>query len=175
MPLKFILAVGHDPELLGTRSAILHTAGCVAVPAFTMNEAIKHFMANDFDLILLCHTIAAPDRDRLTSMIRATGSLTPIVTIAPLTSQFSDGVADATIAADPEGFLHGIEEACSKRAKVYQMRGSDLQSMRAAQIAAATRLGSGRIIEMQTPRAAAGAPNLHPDRDRDARARERGK
>ena len=175
MALTLILAVGHDRELLGTRSAILQTAGCVAIPAFSMNEAIEHFMANDFDLVLLCHTIAAPDRDRLTSMIRATGSLTPIITIAPLTSHISDAVADATIAADPEGFLRGIEDACSKRAKVYQMRGADLQSMRAAQIAAATKPRNGRVIEMQPSTAAAEARHCTEAPDLDTRPRDRRK
>ncbi len=170
MALTLILAVGHDPELLGTRSAILRTAGCVAIPAYSMNEAIDHFMASDFDLVLLCHTIAAPDRDRLTSMIRATGSLTPIVTVAPLTSHISDAVADATIAADPEGFLRGIEDACSKRAKVYQMRGADLKSMRTAQAVAATKPGNGHVIEMQPSTAAEEARHHAQDPDLDTRA-----
>ncbi len=165
MALTLILAVGHDPELLGTRSAILQTASCVAIPAISINEAIEHFMANDFDLVLLCHTIAAPDRDRLTSLIRATGSPTPIVTIAPLTDQISDAVDDATIAADPVRFLRGIEDACSKHAKVYRMRGAGLKSMRAAQVATAAEPGNGRVIEMQPSPAAAEALDLTPDRD----------
>jgi len=167
MPLTSILAVGQDSDLLESRSAILHAAGCVTVQASSIGEAIKKFMSGDFDLVLLCHSIPAPDRTGLTALIRATGSLTPVVTVAPLTGQASDAVADTTIAADPEGFLRGIENACSRRATVYRMPGSNsgFHSMQAAQIDTAAKSRSMRVIEMTPPLAAAEALDPPPDRD----------
>jgi CheY-like chemotaxis protein len=167
MGLTSILAVGQDPELLESRSAILRAAGCVTVQASSISDAIKQFMAGDFDLVLLCHSIPAPERLGLTGLIRATGSLTPIVTVVPLTGQVSAAFADTTIAADPEGFLRGIENACSRRATMYRMPGpiSGFDSMRAAQADIAARSASGRVIEMTPPLDPAAAPDTLPDRD----------
>jgi CheY-like chemotaxis protein len=173
MPHTTILVVGQDPALLETRGAILRTAGCVTIPALSIDEAIVHFVARDFDLVLLCHSMPAPNRYRLTSLIRATGSLTPVVTVAPLTGQVPDSVTDATIAAEPERFLSGIEDACSRRAKMYQMPDtiSAPNSMRAARVDRAARSDTGHIIKMQPPPATAGAPSLSPNRDQGARQR----
>ena len=114
MPLTFILTVSHEPALLESRCAILRSAGYATIPALSIDEAIVQFVARDFGLVLLGHSMPAPDRRRLTSLIRATGSLTPVVTVAPLTDPLPYGAADLIVESSPEMLLSGIREILRK-------------------------------------------------------------
>jgi CheY-like chemotaxis protein len=82
MQIVVILAVGFDPSLMRTRSLVLQSAGYIVESASSLKEAVTRFRGGDFDLVLLCHSIPMKDRDQLTCLIRATGSLTPVVSIA---------------------------------------------------------------------------------------------
>jgi hypothetical protein len=89
----------------------------MVVSASSVKEAIDLFLAGDFDLVILCHSIPATDRERLTCLIRASGSLTPIVSIAE-TSGPHDAFANATLEEnDTNEFLADLREILSKAAR----------------------------------------------------------
>jgi CheY-like chemotaxis protein len=107
MPVTTVLTVGLDFQLLRSRTLLLRSAGCIVVPACSVKEAIEEFRHGDFDLVLLCHSIPMKDREGLTCLIRASGSLTPVVTVADNPGR-KDYFADATLESRPEQLLPGI-------------------------------------------------------------------
>lgn len=99
MSLKVILNAGQDPMLLETRRIILRAAGYIVKLAWSVKRAVIHFLAGDFDGVILCHSIPAKDRDRLACLIRTSGSLTPVIAVSESPSR-CDSFADATIEHD---------------------------------------------------------------------------
>jgi CheY-like chemotaxis protein len=116
MPLSVVLAVGTDPSLLKTRSLLLQSAGYMVESASSIKEAVDRFQSGDFDLVLLCHSVPRNDRDRLTGLIRASGSRTPIVSIAGNLGE-CDAFATATLEDGPSNFLAGIKNVLVKAEK----------------------------------------------------------
>jgi DNA-binding response OmpR family regulator len=116
MPQTIVLAVGTDPSLLKTRSLVLQSAGYVVESALSVKEAADRFQSGDFDLVLLCHSVARKDRERLSSLIRASGSLTPIVSIAGNLGE-CDAFATATLEDGPSNFLARIRDVLVKAEK----------------------------------------------------------
>lgn len=114
MMLGMVLAVGFDPSLMTTRVLVLQSAGYVVIKAWSFEEAVDHFRSGDFDLILLCHSVPATDRDRLTSLIQASGSCIPIVSIAGGRVECD---APATLEDGPNKFVAGIRDALIKAAR----------------------------------------------------------
>jgi CheY-like chemotaxis protein len=125
MPLTRILAVSYDPQLLRSRCAILRKAGYILESATSMNEAINRFQAIDFDLVLLGHSVPVPERDVLLRVIRASGSLAPVVTVAPLTDRLPYAPAETIIQSSPEKLLSGIKEVLLKAGKDLPAAGAD--------------------------------------------------
>lgn len=123
--LTLILAVGQDSALLDSRSSVLRAAGYMVDSVLSIRQAIDHFRAGDFDLVALCHSIPSQDRDRLTCLIRASGSSTPVVTIAAMPGQSPDAFADATIESHPNKLIPGIEAALLKDTRRYQSQKTD--------------------------------------------------
>jgi DNA-binding response OmpR family regulator len=111
MQLTFILSVGQDPVLLANRNLILRTAGYIVESAHSVQQAARQLRSGDFDLVLLCHTIEAKDRDRLTCLIRASGSLVPVVCISLNGHNQGAGFADASIGGDPRDLLRAVEKS----------------------------------------------------------------
>jgi CheY-like chemotaxis protein len=116
MPQTIVLAVGTDPSLLKTRNLVLQSAGYTVESASSVKEAVDRFQSGDFDLVLLCHSVPRKDRDRLTSLIRASGSLTPIVSIAGNLGE-CDAFATATLEDGPSNFLARIRDVLVKAEK----------------------------------------------------------
>jgi CheY-like chemotaxis protein len=114
MSFALILSVGSDPQLLGTRELLLQSAGYAVVSARSVKEAVDRFLAGDFDLVLLCHSLSETERKRVVYLIRASGSFTLVVAIAEYTGQ-NDGLASATIESDPEQLLAGIKDLLTKQ------------------------------------------------------------
>jgi hypothetical protein len=75
--------------------------------------AVDRFQSRDFDLVLLCHSVPRKDRGRLTGLIRASGSHTPIVSIAGNLSE-CDTFATATLEDGPSNFLAGIKDVLER-------------------------------------------------------------
>ena len=116
MMLGMVLAVGSDPSLMAPRLLVLQSAGYVVIQAWALEEAIDHFQSGDFDLVLMCHSVPSADRERLTRLIRDSGSSTPIVSIAGCLGE-CDAFANATLEDGPNKFVAGIREVLVKAAK----------------------------------------------------------
>jgi hypothetical protein len=101
MPLTLVLSVGPDASLLGARNRVLLAAGYLIESASSLNEAAYRFLTGDFDLVILCHSVPTRERERLTCLIRASGSRTPIVSISGSLHQ-CDAFATATIEDGPK-------------------------------------------------------------------------
>jgi CheY-like chemotaxis protein len=109
-----VLAAGFDQSLMTTRIRVLQSAGYVVVRVSSLKETVYHFQSGDFDLVLLCHSIPAADREHLTCLIRASGSLTPIVSITETPGEH-DVFPTATLEEyDTKEFLANLREIISK-------------------------------------------------------------
>ncbi|MGA2048043.1 MAG: hypothetical protein ABSG96_10125 [Terracidiphilus sp.] len=117
MPLTVVLAVGLDSWLLATHSISWRAAGYVVVSAGTIHEAIEHFRAGDFDLVLLGDSISRENKKKLTFLIRGSNSRTPVVSIANAPDDF-DSFADATLMNDSGLLLRAMGELVAERAKM---------------------------------------------------------
>ena len=116
MPLTVVLAVGLDSSLLTNQTSVWQSAGYVVTSAGSIKEAINHFRNGDFDLVLLGRLIPADSRERLTFLIRASGSRIPVICVAD-SSGDGDAFADATIGSEPVRLLEDIGEIMAKQAK----------------------------------------------------------
>ena len=122
MPHTLVLAVGHDPVLLETRSQVLQGAGYTVIPELSLKKVVDRFREGDFDLVLLCHSIPAKDREALTQLLREHTSRTPIVSVAVNLCDL-DSFADATIENDPKELLAGLRDLLvAKRATLLDSR-----------------------------------------------------
>jgi CheY-like chemotaxis protein len=77
MSLTLALSVGLDSLVIAARIELLLSEGYIVVSAFSLKEAVDRFLTGDFDLVLLDNSLPAKDRDRLTCLIRASGSRIP--------------------------------------------------------------------------------------------------
>jgi CheY-like chemotaxis protein len=109
MPIVLILSVGIDSPLLNTRQRLLQSAGYVVVSVQSAKEAVDCFLAGDFDLVLLCHSLSERDRNTVARLIRASGSFTPVLTISEYVGQ-QDVVASTPVESGPEQLLAGIKD-----------------------------------------------------------------
>ena len=116
MQIAVVLTVGFDSSLMRTRSLVLQSAGYIVESASSLKEAVARFRAGDFDLVLLCHSIPMKDRDHLTCLIRAMGSLTPVISIARNLGA-CDAFVNATLEDGPNKFLACIGEELGKAAR----------------------------------------------------------
>jgi DNA-binding NtrC family response regulator len=116
MPLTVVLAVGLDSSLLAAQNSVWQSAGYFVTSTGSIREAIGHIRDGDFDLVLLGHSIPTDSRERLTFLIRAIGSRTPVVSVTD-SSTGCDLFADATIRNEPSNLLQSIGELMAERAK----------------------------------------------------------
>jgi CheY-like chemotaxis protein len=116
MSLTIVLSIGFDPSLLETRSLVLQSAGYMVESASSLKEAVNRFQSGDFDLVLLCRSVPRKDRDHLTSLIRASGSRIPIVSIAGNLGE-RDAFANATPEDGPNNLLAGFRDVLVKAEK----------------------------------------------------------
>ncbi len=112
-----ILSVGQDSTLLETRSLILRAAGYIVQQALSLQQAVNQFSSGDFDLVILCHSMPTKDRDHMACWIRASGSLTPVISISQNPGQ-RDDFADATIESAPIKLLRVIKKVSTKVARI---------------------------------------------------------
>lgn len=117
MSITLVLAIGLGSWRLATHSALWRPAGYVVLSAATIREAIEHFRNGDFDLVLLGRSLSKESRERLTYLIRSSGSLTPVVSIAD-DSGDSDLLADATISNDSNALLTGMGQLMANGVKL---------------------------------------------------------
>jgi DNA-binding response OmpR family regulator len=116
MPLRLLLSVGADPELMKIRSLILLNAGYAVRDATSVRQALKVFEAGDFDLVLICHSIREQERLQLIEAIRVTSSSAKIIVIRQTTAN-SAVLADETVHSldGPEALLNAVAHTLAAR------------------------------------------------------------
>jgi len=107
MPLTVVLAVGLDSSLLESQSPAWQSPGYNVTFTNSIKEAISRLRDGDFDLVLLGYSIPAVSRERLTFLIRSTGSQIPVVEV-PGFSEDCDSFAGTSIKKQSMDFLEGI-------------------------------------------------------------------
>jgi CheY-like chemotaxis protein len=116
MSIAVVLAIGMDSWVLEAQRKAWRSAGYFVTSAGSIGEAIDDFQGGDFDLVLMSHSIPAQSRERLASLIRASGSRVPVVCVANSAGE-GDTFADATIKNEPSNLLQSIKELLSGIAK----------------------------------------------------------
>jgi len=94
---------------------VLEAAGYTVVSELSLKKAMARYREGGFDLVLLCHSIPASDRELLTQLLRDRIPRTPIVSVAPNLSTL-DSFADATIGNDPNELLAGLARTLARTA-----------------------------------------------------------
>jgi DNA-binding response OmpR family regulator len=112
-----VLAVGVDPSLLEDQSSAWKSAGYIVTSAWSVRDAFVYFRHGDFDLVLLGQSIPAESREKLTFLIRASGSRVPVVTVLNSPSA-CDSFADVTIKAEANGVVEAIGEIMANQARM---------------------------------------------------------
>jgi CheY-like chemotaxis protein len=113
MHITVVLAVGLDSWRLTSQGSELRSAGYIVISASSIRDAIEQFKVGDFDLVVLDYSISAEHKERLISLIRASGSRTPVVCI-PNSSGDCNSFADGTLQDDASALLTGMEEILAK-------------------------------------------------------------
>jgi DNA-binding NtrC family response regulator len=116
MAVTVVLAVGLDPWMLMAQDSAWRSEGYIVIPVHSIRDAIDHFKAGDFDLVLLGHSMTIESQERLTYLIRASGSRTPVVCISS-SCGVSYTFADATLRSDPSDLLRGIKELLASKSR----------------------------------------------------------
>ena len=114
MPQIVTLSVSLHPTLLETRSRVLRTGGYTVISTASVVDAATKFLAGDFDLVILCHSIPARDRRYLVARIRDHSPSTPLVLVSA-TESGHDASLDATIGNDPEQLLQELARVLRQR------------------------------------------------------------
>lgn len=63
------LSAGRDTALLQTRNAILASLGCSVVAASSAPALVNEFFVCDFDVLVLCHSVPALEREKVLRMV----------------------------------------------------------------------------------------------------------
>jgi CheY-like chemotaxis protein len=113
MPQALVLSVGSDAGVLDTREQILRSADYIVVSAMSVQEAVYLLQGGDFDVIVLCHTLPQKDCERLTAIVRASGSRIPILHVPEFASGEHDAIAGAAHGDDSVEFLKPLEDLLS--------------------------------------------------------------
>ncbi len=117
MPLTSILSIGLDLSLLVSRAVFLGSAGYGVISALSLKEAVNYLQTAEFGLVILCRSIPAKDRERLTCLIRASGLSIPVVSITEAAGHH-DAYPDATFEeGDQTKLLKGIKEITTRSTK----------------------------------------------------------
>jgi DNA-binding response OmpR family regulator len=116
MAVTVVLAVGMDSWLLTAQSTVWKSAGFIVIPVNSIKAAIDHFKVGDFDLVLLGNSFPIEIKERLTFLIKSSGSRTPVICLSN-SSGDCDGFADATLGGDPSKSLDTMKELMVNAAK----------------------------------------------------------
>ena len=101
------LLVGKDPAVLETRSMVLRSVGYTVISCPSAQEALNIFLAGDFDVVVLCHSIPITERKGLAKAIHDHSPSTPVVLVcAGFRTQ--DSSVDAVIENEPKQLLQEL-------------------------------------------------------------------
>jgi DNA-binding response OmpR family regulator len=110
-----ILSIGIDQELLPLRNLVLRQVGGYAVQQQSdLSRVLRVFMDGDFDLVILCHSIPANERQRIASAIKAARPSTLVLVVRA--DGEATGVADGSVHSldGPEVLLQSVRELLSR-------------------------------------------------------------
>ena len=115
-PPSIILHVGRDLSLLNSRSMVLRSAGYIVECKYTIEDAVRHFLSSDFDLVLLCHSLSEEERQCFVNRIREHGDLTPVLSVGLFyTLNSQQGIRDDLRTENgPIGLLNCIAQTLQK-------------------------------------------------------------
>jgi len=114
-PMTVILVVGVDLSLSRSQDMVWQAAGYSVTPARSIRDAIVAIRYGDFDVVLMGDSIALCDRERLTFLIRASGSRVPVVCMTDSPGD-CEGFAFATARCEPNALLQSIRELLAAEA-----------------------------------------------------------
>ena len=117
MSLTVVLAIGMNSSLLRDLSSAWISERFIVTSAASIKDAIPRFHGGDFDLVLVGQSISAEDRERLTCLIRSSGSHVPVVSIANSLKD-CDEFADAGLMEDSSDLVAARGALISKRARL---------------------------------------------------------
>jgi DNA-binding response OmpR family regulator len=98
-----ILSVSYDELLLRTRHLILEREGYDVVSSLSFDDSVEHCKRNDFDLLILGHSIQHSDKQQLVETFRHECPA-PIISLRRLDEPPVSG-ADYCIDPDPPELL----------------------------------------------------------------------
>jgi CheY-like chemotaxis protein len=113
LPQIIILAVGKDSVLLETRSRVLRSDGYTVICTLSLQQALALFIAGDFDLVVLCHSIPTRQRETLAHAFHDHSPSTPVVLVSAGPT-FNDSCVDATIESEPKQLLQELPKYLHK-------------------------------------------------------------
>lgn len=124
MSTTLALAVGLDSTLLLNKND-WRSAGFLLVSASEIGEAVELFRTGDFDLVLLGPGLTLTEKQRLTSLIRVSGSRSPVVCITDSTGE-GYSFANATFSSDPDLLIPSLGKFMARFVTKYVPRLRDL-------------------------------------------------
>jgi DNA-binding response OmpR family regulator len=107
VPSTLVLSAGKDSTLLALRNLVLQSAGYTVVSAFSHKELITRFMDGDFDLVVLCHSIPAEEREQVAEWIRRHSPSTPVIVVSNL-PHVQHPYADLTVYGDARDLIKAM-------------------------------------------------------------------
>jgi hypothetical protein len=114
VPVTVVLAVGVDSEMLDAESTLWKSKGFFFISVRTVKEAVTRFHAGDFDIILLGDSVSLENRERLTFLIQAAGSQTPVVCIEDQRCE-CESFADANSEQQLNELVTGIQKLLANK------------------------------------------------------------
>jgi CheY-like chemotaxis protein len=109
-----LLSAGRDPSLLKERNAKLLAAGFKVASATDSYEVVEKLLNGDFDLVLLCNSMAEQDRERLARIITTYTPSTPVVFISSAQEAERD-LGDGPVRCCPEQLLATVTDSLQRR------------------------------------------------------------
>jgi DNA-binding NtrC family response regulator len=119
MPHIVTLSVGRDPLLLQTRGQVLRSDGYMVSSTLSADQALQQFVAGDFDIVILCHSIPVREREKLAEAIHGHSANTPVVVVAAGYGG-KDGAADAVIDNEPATLLQELPKLLRRAPESYR-------------------------------------------------------
>ena len=122
MPAKnstLILSIGGNERLLLTRNLVLESEGWSVVATTKHDDAMGLFSRQDFDAVVLGHSIPAKERTQLAQQMKSLRADIPVIMVCVQgDSAFSSKIADARVGSlDGPGVLIGAVRRLVDRKK----------------------------------------------------------
>lgn len=126
--LPTILCLGEDPDLLGTRAMLLESLGADVRRATSIVEALEKVTGEQFDLIVLCHSLRQSDAVAICDAVR---ERKPPPLILKITRSFgfeeerAQLLCDAIVDAHPATLTECVRELLLRRSELRKLPRSE--------------------------------------------------